>query len=65
MPTNKENHIASYNKKTYLPVLFRIPKKEEGVIFRLSNAPSKNGHILKLIKNIRPAVLKLSIIKAP
>lgn len=65
MATNKENYIASYNKKTYLPVLLRIPKKEEDIISKLENVPSKNGYVLSLIKkDIRPSVLKLVTIKS-
>ncbi len=65
MPTNKESYIASYNKKSYLPVLLRIPKKEKDLIKKLESAPSKNGYILGLIKDdVRPSVLKLSTIKS-
>ncbi len=65
MPTNKESYIASYNKKSYLPVLLRIPKKEKDLIAKLESAPSKNGYILGLIKDdVRPSVLRLSTIKS-
>ncbi len=65
MPTNKESYIASYNKKSYLPVLLRIPKKEKDLIAKLESVPSKNGYILGLIKDdVRPSVLKLSTIKS-
>ena len=65
MPTNKESYIASYNKKSYLPVLLRIPKKEKDLITKLESVPSKNGYILGLIKdNVRPSVLRLSTIKS-
>lgn len=64
MPTNRESYIASYNKKSYFPVLLRIPKKEKDLVAKLKSAPSKNGYILGLIKSdVRPNVLKLSAIK--
>lgn len=65
MPNSKESYIASYNKKTYLPILLRIPKKEKDIVSKLENVPSKNGYVLDLIKrDIHPNILKLSTIKS-
>ena len=65
MPTSKESYIASYNTKSYLPVLLRIPKKEKDLVEKLESVPSKNGYILSLIKDdVRPSVLRLSTIKS-
>ena len=56
---------ASYNKKSYLPVLLRIPKKEKDLVIKLESVPSKNGYILSLIKDdVRPSILRLSTIKS-
>lgn len=56
---------ASYNKKSYLPVLLRIPKKEKDLVTKLESVPSKNGYILSLIKDdVRPSILRLSTIKS-
>lgn len=65
MLATKESYIASYNKKTYLSVLLRIPKKEKDIITKLDNVSSKNGYILGLIKDdVHPSVLRISTIKS-
>ena len=65
MPKSKESYIASYNKKSYLPVLLRITKKEKDLVEKLESAPSKNGYILSLIKgDVRPGIPRLSTIKS-
>ena len=48
---NQLEYIKEFNKRTYKHYHLQINRVEKEVIEHLDKQPSKNGYIIKLIKN--------------